>query len=127
MNGQPVPSRLQYLVEKDLGHKGKKSYCYGCGELLKGGWEQYNIVLEWFKSQKDINQYILRSGNRQQDERWWFLTDFPNDKYEPLLKIGFQVRQNDDGKRFVSEPFGTMEDPPKYCVNPDCKTNQRQA
>ena len=120
LNGRPVPNRLQYLVENDLGHKGKVSYCFQCGQPMKGGWEKYEEVKNWLVSNKDNNKAVIKYGQRQKDGRWWFLTDFPDEKYKPLIKLGFQVKQNDDGKRFVSEPFGKMEDPPKYCVNQSC-------
>lgn len=124
LNGQPVPSKLQYLVDNNLGHKGRVSYCYKCGQPLKGGWEKYEEVRNWLISNKDNNKAVIKYGQRQKDGRWWFLTDFPDEKYKPLIKLGFQVKQNDDGKRFVSEPFGKMEDPPKYCVNENCENSQ---
>jgi hypothetical protein len=124
LNGQPVPSKLQYLVDNNLGHKGRISFCYKCGHSLKGGWEKYEEVKNWLISIKDNNNGVIKSGKRQKDNRWWFLTDFPNEKYKPLIKLGFQVKQNDDGRRFVSEPFGKMEDPPKYCVNENCENSK---
>lgn len=130
MNGQPIPNRLKYLVENNLGHKeNKETYCHKCGVIMYGGWEKYEEVKNWMISNKNNSSLIIKSGNRPKDGRWWFLTNFPEEKYVSLKKLGFQVgeKKEEDSYRFISEPFGKMEDPPKYCTNKDCDNYVEQS
>lgn len=124
INGRPVPDRIQYIVDHDLGHKGKVSFCFKCGSEMNGGWGKYDEIKDWLISKKDNKAIILKSGIRDTDKRHWFLTSFPEEKYKLLSMLGFQVKLNENGTRLVSEPFGKMEDPPKYCENPDCDNSQ---
>ena len=76
----------------------------------------------WMILNKNTSPLIIKSGTRTKDGRWWFLTNFPEEKYNSLGKLGFQRGEKKEGDfyRFVSEPFGKMDDPPKYCTNEDC-------
>lgn len=92
---------------------------------MKGGWEKYTQSKEWLVSNRAKSDLIINSGQRGQDGRWWFLTKFSKDKMKSLSKLGFQVKDNNDNGYFlVSEPFGEMDNPPKYCINTECKKYQ---
>jgi len=88
---------------------------------MKIGWKDYDKSLKWLIANKDIDSRIVKSGQRESDNMYWFLVDFPEDKISNLEKIGFNINYNKSSV-LVSEPINKEKTTPKYCINKNCRT-----
>ncbi len=121
--GQNVPESLQILVEQNLGHaeQGRK-FCYCCGTELAGGTEGYRRALKWLMDNREFDERIKASGQRPSDRGWWFIVVFPEEKYESLSELGFEIQPTKRGNgRMVSTPHGGKEHTLGKCPNDSCK------
>ncbi len=121
--GQTVPDSLQNLVEQNLGHaEQKRAFCYACGTELIGGTEAYRKALNWLVEKKDSDGRIKAAGQRGKDEGWWFIVEFPEEKYSSLKELGFEIHETKRGTgRMVSTPYGGKEHTKGKCSNIGCR------
>lgn len=121
--GQDVPENLLVLVEQNQGHAEQgRSFCFGCGSELVGGTEPYRKALKWLMDNREVDARIKASGQRPKDGGWWFIVDFPEEKYSSLADLGFEILPTRNGNgRMVSTPFGGREHTKGKCPNDACQ------
>lgn len=121
--GRDVPDNLLTLVKQNQGHAEQGRYfCYGCGSELVGGTEPYRKVLKWLVDNRKADGRIKASGQRETDGGWWFIVDFPVEKYSSLTELGFEILPTRNGNgRMVSTPRGGREHTKGKCPNDACK------
>lgn len=120
--GLDSTGELVALVENNQGHAEQgRSFCYGCGSELVGGTKQYLKVLKWLIDNRGIDSRIKAFGQREYDDGWWFIVDFPVEKYSNLTDMGFGILPTRIGNgRMVSTPRGGPESTKGKCPNKDC-------
>lgn len=91
--------------------------CSDCGhEMIKPNVsiELYNKQLNWFIEQKDKHSHIIRSGQRKNDNKWWFIWVRGNYSYEEyrnqiqgLFLSGFSIPDFNKEKdnQLIAEPY----------------------
>ena len=82
-------------------------------ETTEMNFEEYQRILSWFKTNKDISERIHKSGKNKFD-KWWFVIKKGNDSYETFKEklnkyhqIGFQIPDFNQKKdlQLISEPI----------------------
>lgn len=119
--GETAPKNLRMLVLEGGGHMEKGiHFCFTCGSELVGGNEKYRQTLKWLVANSKTDPRIWKS-DRRRDGAWWFVVDFPEDKYTSLTTMGFEVRRMKSGNaRLLSEPLGGKEFTLGSCPNTEC-------
>ncbi len=119
--GGTAPENLRKLVLEAGGHLEKGvHFCFKCGSELEGGNEKYRQTLKWLIANTQSDPRIWKS-DRQTDGAWWFVVDFPEEKYANLIALGFEVKPMRSGNaRLLSEPRNRKEFTLGTCPNSDC-------
>jgi hypothetical protein len=108
--------------------------CSDCGQEMKApvaSVEIYDKQLEWFIQHKDNHPNIFRSGQRKNDNKWWFIWARGNFSYEEyrkqiqgLFSSGFSIpdfNNKEKDNQLVAEPFDEKRlAVDKVFVCPDC-------
>lgn len=107
--------------------------CNKCGSPARSNQhnrENYINTLNWFLQNRENTDYIVNSGQRQ-DEKWWFRFKKHNLtseqfklKLSNLLALGFKIPDFNDDKTvyLISEPSDNEQGSSieLTCSNPDC-------
>lgn len=108
--------------------------CSDCGhEMIEpiGSIELYEKQLNWFIQYKDINPNIISSGQRRNDNKWWFLYargNYSNEEYrkqiQGLFSSGFSIpdfNNKEKDNQLIAEPFEErIPSTDKVFVCPNC-------
>lgn len=121
--GKPAPEWLRIAVAEGKGHAEKdEHFCFKCGSQLVGGNSRYKDTLNWLIENAKSDQRIRKAGRRQKDGGWWFVVDFPEEKYASLSTIGFDIAPaNNSEGRLVSERRDRPEPSFGSCPNESCE------
>lgn len=92
--------------------------CSDCGHEMKEpipSFELYKKQLDWFIEQKDKNPNIIKSGQRKNDGKWWFIWTrgaFSYEEYrkqlQSLFSSGFSIpdfNNKEKDSQLIAEPF----------------------
>jgi hypothetical protein len=90
--------------------------CNKCGDSMESNemnFTEYERILDWFITNKDISERIHKSGKNKLD-KWWFVIKKGNDSYESFreklnkyYQLGFQIPdfEKDKDLQLISEPI----------------------
>jgi hypothetical protein len=102
-----------------VGHRDRGIICCSdCGHEMivpVASVEIYNKQLNWFIEHKDNHPNIYRSGQRKNDNKWWFIWSRGNMSYEDyrkqiqsLFESGFSIpdfNNKEKDNQLIAEPF----------------------
>lgn len=120
--GDTAPEHLKKLVQENGGHMERGiHFCFKCGNELVGGIEKYRLTLKWLIASAKTDRRIWKS-DRRQDGGWWFVVDFPEEKYTTLAAMGFEVNAMASGNgRLIAEPREGKTFTLGHCPNASCE------